>query len=128
MYLERAEREELNKLSKEVFGSANRWQKIVENGYSEVLMKTVKEEVPGENGAESTFIEQKVPVLSESGGKQSAMVRHTVESIRELMLGFKAQRDTFLAEYTRKQAEAKAAKEQQALQKKIHKDLTGSAL
>lgn len=121
MYLDRAEREELNALSKEIFGQANRWRKLVEKGYSETLTRTVVEEVPGENGAPPTTKESKVALLTNSGGKQSRIKYLTLEEVKNMMLDLKAQKEAYLA--AQKEQQAKEATEKEVIQ-----NLTGSAL
>lgn len=128
MNIERKERDELNALSKELFGSSNKWRKLVEKGYTEAVTRVVKEEIPGENGAEPTVKESRVLVLTESGGKQSVTKYHTVESVKALMLEFKAKKDAYVAESLQKQAEEKAKKEKEDNAKKLHEHLAGSAL
>lgn len=128
MDIDYATKEEMKALSKEVFGSSSRWQTMLKKGYSEVVTRTVTEEIPGENGAEPTVKETKVPVLTESGGRQSRHKNHTVESLKALMFAYKVQRDAFLAEHKRKQEEEAAKKAQAELDKKITEEVSGSAL
>lgn len=128
MNIPRQERDELNALSKELFGSANKWRNLVEKGYTEPVTRMIKEEVPGENGAESTFKESRVFLLTESGGKQSVIKYHTVESVKALMLEFKVKKDAYIAESLKKQEEEKAKKEKDEHQKTVHRALAGSAI
>ncbi len=121
--LTRNERKELDALSKEIFGSSNRWKKLIEKGYSELVTRTVQEVVPGEEGKEATTREVKVPVLTESGGRQSRVKYHTVESIQAFMLDMKAKLDAFKAEMKKKEDEQKHEKRKD----EIHKVLSGNA-
>ncbi|CAM6005510.1 unnamed protein product [Sphagnum balticum] len=48
--MDRKTREELNDLSKRVFGSTSRWQKLVNNGVTEPLERDREVMLPVENG------------------------------------------------------------------------------
>ncbi len=124
-----AERAELNALSKEVFGSSSRWQKLVNVGYSRLLTEKVTELVPAtEEGKEDTTREVDVPVKRHDGAFQSHIMRHTVESIREHMIQRKTQLDAFRAMLKKQQEEQQAKKEQEELALKVHQELQGSAI
>jgi hypothetical protein len=129
MNLTRNEREELNALSKEVFGATSRWQKLSNKGYSELLSEEVTELVPGEKEEdEGTTKQTRVPIKRADGGFQSVTKHHTVESVKEYMLQRKEQLNLIRAELKRQQDEAKAKKEKQELMKKVGEELAGSAL
>lgn len=121
-------KQELNALSKEVFGTSSRWQKLVEKGYSEVLTEEVEETVPAEKEGEDPTV-QKVtkPIKTASGGFQSVTKRHTIDSVRELMLKIKQQREDYVVRFKKMQEEQKAAQEKMELAKKIHDETSGSA-
>lgn len=126
--LTRTEREELNSLSKEVFGASSRWQKLVNKGYSKMVMEKVTELVPGEKEEdEPTTREVDVPVKTSFGALQSTQERHTVDSVRELMLRLKKQLDEYRARMEQLQAEAKAKKEAEDLAAKLQEEVGGSA-
>jgi len=125
-------RARLNALSKEVFGASSRWQKLVNQGYSELLTREVKEVIPadenGENGSESVA---QVPVLTKFGAKQFVVKHHTVESVEAQMLDLKAKREEFYARLAAMQAEQKAAEQataaNEALSREVHAKAAGSA-
>jgi hypothetical protein len=119
--LSREEKEELNKLSKDVLGASSRWRKMIENGYAEQIMRTVVEEVPGENGAPATTRTVQIPVLLENGVKQYRTQYHTVESVRTFMLELKDQRDQIMAQIQKQ-------KDQQKLINEVNEKLGGSAV
>lgn len=114
--LDRNERKELDALSKEIFGQTNRWRKLVDQGYSELVTRHVEEEVPNENGEGTTLRMVQIPVLTESGGKQYKQKYHTVESIKEVMLKIKSE----IEENRKKQ-------EMEKRQKEVSNALSGSA-
>lgn len=114
----RKEREELNVLSKEVFGVSSRWQKFFK-GVPELVTKTVTETVPGDKGAPDTTREVVVPVLL-NGAKQYRVRAYSAEECKKLLLDAKRQRDEYIAKL-------KAQKEQQELEKKIHEQATGKS-
>lgn len=120
MFLEREEREELNNLSRQVFGSASRWQKYIKGVYIGQT-KQVEEEVPGENGAEPTKQTKNVPLLGPDRKQVKVIKRYTVEEVRNLMLTYKALREQFLENQRKVQAE-------QAMQKKVQDELSGTAV
>lgn len=128
MFIDREEREELNKLSKEVFGSASKWQKFLNNGLKELTQRTVVEVVPGENGAPDTTKQVKVPVLTPNGVKQYHIKHFTLETMKEWLLELKTKRDEFMAMIKKQQDEEKAKKEADELAKKINEDIGGSAI
>lgn len=126
--INRQTREELSALSQEVFGASSRWQKLLDKGYSKVVTEKITEFVPDEAHPEGgTTREVDVPVKT-NGVIQSRTERHTVESVRTLMVEMKTKRDAFLAEIKRRQEEEEAKKAQQALQNKVNEQLMGSAL
>lgn len=122
-------KQELNALSKEVFGSSSRWVKLVENGYAEIVTEEVEEMVPSEKeGEEPTLQKVKKPLLTKSGQKQSVVKRHTVESIRELMISLKTAREEYLARRKKMQEDYEAAQQKIELSKKVHQQTSGSAV
>ncbi len=123
----RKEKDELNTLSKDVFGISSKWQKLVDKGYSELVIEEKEETVPAEKeGDTPTTRKVHVPVLK-NGAKQYVTKRHTVESIRDYMLNQKTQLDG-IRQMIRDQQEAAQAKERAEVQaKELHKQLSGSA-
>ena len=73
--MNRQTREELNQLSKEAFGTRSRWQKLVNNGFAELLERDREVMVPTRKGLElKTFTDKKY------------VSRHyTVEEVRKVM-------------------------------------------
>lgn len=124
MDITRAEREELNALSKAVFGVSSKWKKILDNGTSELVTMEKVEEVPGENGAPATTKTVKVPVLTSYGAKQFQQKYYTLTEVKELLLKAKKQLDDFNAamKKQREEEESKKKLEQQA------KEAAGSAV
>jgi hypothetical protein len=102
--------QELNQLSKEVFGSSSRWRKLVDRGVQELVEEDTTRLSP--DGAKETVKTPKMYV-GPNGGElpQSQLVRYTPETIKEKMLSLKAQREQFLEKIKKQQEEQKAAKE-----------------
>ena len=102
--------DELNQLSKEVFGSSSRWRKLVERGSLELIQEDTTR--LKHDGTKETV---KTPLMyvGPNGGElpQSQLVRYTVETIKEKMLSLKAQREQFFEMIKKQQEEQKAAKE-----------------
>lgn len=117
MDIPRADRKELDKLCKEIFGVSSRWQKMVK-GVSELVTKTVEEVVPGDKGAPDTTKEVQVPLLTVNGSKQYRTKFYTLEEVKNLLLGLKKTRDEYMEK-------AKQAQEQIALDKKIQQEAAG---
>jgi len=128
MNISRNERKELDALSKEVFGTSSRWQKLVNRGYVELVTEKVTETVPGENGEPDTTREVDAPKLRKDGAHQSVMKQHTVESIREAMLEGKAKIDEMKAKIAAMQAEQAAKQEADARAKALQESAGGSAV
>lgn len=111
MNITRAEREELNALSKEVFNVSSKWQKFFK-GVPELVTKTITETVPGDNGAPDTTREVVVPVLLD-GAKQYRVKAYSAEECKKLLLDAKRQRDEYLAKLKEQQQLAEIAKKVQ---------------
>ena len=90
MNIPRALREELNALSKEVFGVPSKWQKILKDGTTSVLTRRTTETVPGKDGEPATTRPVDVPILTEHGAKQLVTKHYTVDEIHVMLLGYKA--------------------------------------
>lgn len=126
------EREQLDALSKEVFGASSRWQSLVTKGYSELVTEEVEEYVPeatDKDGKVTPGFNRKVrvPVKRKDGALQSTKKYHDIKSVTIYMLDRKAQLDKIKAEVKRMQDEARAKKEADALAKRVHEDAQGSA-
>ncbi len=76
-------REEMNRLSKETFGASSRWQKIVNHGVLDKVVRDREVTVPGPKGLEvKTFTDSKLVTR-----------RSTVEEVKALMEGILAERN-----------------------------------
>ena len=128
MMIDRKLKEELNALSREVFGASSRWVKLIENGYHKPVTETVTEFVPDEAHPEGGTNRQVEVPVKHKGIPLSRVERHTVESVHTLLLDLKAKRDTFLAEIEQRRQEEEAKKAQEKLQKEVNEQLMGSAL
>lgn len=109
---------ELNQLSKEVFGTKSRWRKLVEKGEPVLVTEETTQFDPGANGGEGETKTVEVAVLhhGSNGGKchKYTQVYHTAETVKTKMLEIKKQLDqikTAIAEQQKlKQAEEEAKK------------------
>ena len=70
------ERQELNELSKKVFGTSSRWQKIVNNGVAEPYEREHEVMVPNSRGGVTKKVFKH---------KKNVLRRYTVQEIRTLM-------------------------------------------
>jgi hypothetical protein len=112
--MKKAERKEIDLLSKHVFGSASRWQKLVGKGYNELVSEEVEETVPPEKeGDEPTTQKVRKPVLK-NDTLQYVKKFHTVDSVLEYMVEEKKKLDVLREEIIKKREEffIKLAKEQ----------------
>ncbi len=82
--MNRKSREELNALSKEVFGLSSRWQKLVNKGFQqpEILEKMIPNSETGKV--------EKVQFTTHN----KITLRHTEESVGQLMTNLKKQRES----------------------------------
>lgn len=126
MYLTKKERDELSSLSREVFGRAGIWQKLIKDGYNEPALTDIVEQVPQEDGTTKEETKQ-IRKLNEHGQPYSTLKFHTAESVKELMLARKAQIDEFMAKIKEQQEKAKADQQTKLLADAIHQDAQGSA-
>ena len=126
--MKREKREELNALSKDVFGTASRWQKLVSKGYTALQAVEEQEVVPADKeGEEPTVRTVDVPVLTENGAKQYAVEYHTVDSIREFLVAQKTQLDAIRKQLKEQQEKALSDKKAEEQAKELHRTLSGSA-
>jgi len=126
-------RQELNALSKEVFGSSSKWQKLVTKGYSELITEEVEEYVPGETDkdgvvGEGSTRKVQIPVKLPNGAHQSVWKYHTPESVKTHMVERKRQLEELRALVEKMKAEEKAKKDQEELTKQVQAEASGSAL
>ena len=110
MQIDRKTKEELNQLSKEVFGSTSKWKKMVELGVGEPVQEdtTKLTMVDGKEVKETV----KTPVLHKDAIPLSRLKRYTVNEVREFMLTVKDRQDQVRAAIKRieEQQKAQAAK------------------
>ena len=69
-------RQELNQLSKQVFGTSSKWQKLVNDGFPEAYGRDREVMIPRANGE---FVKK---IFTE---KKSIIKRYTVDEVRKLM-------------------------------------------
>lgn len=115
MFLPRAQREELNALSKEVFGVSSKWQKFLDKGTTELKTRKTIEIVPGVDGAPDTEKEVVIPDLAPNGTKQFYQKYYTLDQVRQLMVDSKTQMDNYRAAMKKQQDEKVAQEEINAL-------------
>lgn len=126
MNITREVRKELDALSKDVFGSSSRWQKLINKGYKELLTEEKEETVPGEKD-ESTKRIVNVPILTTFGAHRHVVKYHTVESVKEFLLEQKKQLDSIREQIKKQQEELKLKKEQELHAKNLNEVNSGSA-
>lgn len=121
----RAIRDQLKALSKEIFGTENKYRKLYEG--KELITRKTVETVPGENGEPDTTKTVDVPVLM-NGTKQYRMIYRTTNEVMALLKEFKVKREEFLVQLKAQQEADKKAKEEAEIAKKVQDSLAGSAL
>ena len=129
------ERKELDELSKNVFGSSSRWQKLIGKGYTEQVMKDVVETVPPEKeGDEPTTRTVQVPVKTESGMDLYVTKYHTTESVKkymeeqkEVLEKLRVQIKEMQENQKRLEEDQKRQQQEQEIAKQIHRQMGGSA-
>ena len=76
MNITREQREQLNALSKRIFGSSSKWQKLVNKGHYEVFTRDREAMIPGALGMKKkTFTD-----------KKSVLKHYTIAEVLQLML------------------------------------------
>lgn len=118
MFVERKIREELNALSKEVFGVSSKWMGLLEHGELVVVTETVTETIPGENGQPDRTETAQVPKLNKGGTRDYVTKRYTVDEVKEKLLMLKKNRDELIAKL-------QAAQAQKELEKKVQAEAKG---
>jgi hypothetical protein len=124
-------REQLNALSKEVYGASSRWCKLVDDGRLEVQTEEVTEVVPSEKeGEPDTTRQVKIPLRYHGNPKTliRAKRRLSLAEVEAEMVERKRQLDEFKAAIAKAQEDQRKAKEQEQLEKNVAQHLTGSAL
>ncbi len=122
MDIPRAVREEMNALSKEVFGVPSKWQKLLRKGTMQLQTKEIEEEVPGKEGEAPTKKKVTVAKLNEHGQKYSVQKYYTIDEIKKIMLDAKAAMDAAKA------AQAERKKQQELEQQHVHEQAAGTVL
>jgi hypothetical protein len=118
MFVERKIREELNALSKEVFGVSSKWMSLLEHGEVVPVTETITETIPGENGQPDRTETAQVPKLNKGGSRDYTVKRYTVDEVKEKLLALKKNRDELIAKI-------KAAQAQKELEKKVQDEAKG---
>lgn len=123
---------EMNELSKEVFGSVSKWRKILEKGETRILTEEETIYNPEPKEGEQEVTKRTVATLHHgpNGGKlvKHETYRYTVEELKARMLEVKSQRIKLL-EAMKKQEEIKeAAKEIEDNTKLIISKSSGTAV
>ena len=108
MDIPRELRNELNALSKEVFGVSSKWRTFLKKGASQLVTRKSTETTPGKDGAEDTTREVDVPVLTPYGAKQFVQKRYSLEEVHELLLSYKKQIDTTREQMKKQQKRRKS--------------------
>lgn len=119
MNLTKNQRNLLNQLSKDVFGSSSRWQKFIEKGVKQVVTEEKEETIPAEEGKEATTRKISVPKLNDKGQTVTHIIHHTPESILEIMMEFKKQKDAWVKQMEEIQATNKKLQEERAEENRI---------
>lgn len=134
------ERAELEALSLEVYGSTSRYATILQKGTLEAVTEEVTEYVPAvldADGKEVTPEETKTvqinvkyrsPKRGLTSINQLQLTRHSVDSVKALMLELKKQQDAFRAMMAKLEADKKEAAEQARLKQEVQNALGGSAI
>lgn len=125
----RQERKELDTLSKAVFGSSSRWQKLVTYGHKEAVMEEKEEIVPPDEKGEGGGVNMvKVPVAAtKSGGVKYVTKHYTEESIKEFLLQQKKNLDDLREQINKHQEDMKAQRAEEERIKKLNAENAGSA-
>lgn len=134
MYVERELRNQLNALSKEVFGVASKWQKMLET--TEPVTLEVVETVKNEDGTESQKTTKRpglynpnpLDTKNPNGHQIRQAVRRTPEQILEQLQGFKKQLDDLKAQMKAEQDAKEAAEKQKQLEQSVREAAHGSAV
>jgi hypothetical protein len=133
------ERTELEALSKEVFGSASHYATILKKGTIQARTEEVTELVPAVQDAEgkeltpeeTRQVQVNVKYRSKRGLtdiNQLQIIRHSVDSVKALMLDHKAKMDAFKAMMAKMEAEKNEANEKAKLNEAVQKAAGGSAI
>lgn len=119
--MDRKTREELNALSKEVFGVPSKWQKFLK-GVPEPVTKMVTERVKDKDGKETEVTRQVYETYGKKHQKKVFIKKYyTIEEIKNLMVAIKNSKEEAL----KKQKETE---EQQKLNAEVQNVAGGSSL
>lgn len=135
MNISKAQRKELDTLSKTLFGSSSRWQKLIDKGYDELVTEEVEESVPSEKEGEAPTVKKvQAPVLSAAGARQYVRKYHTLDSIVVFLNEQKEQfdklvqaRNELIAQINAENEAKKAKEDAEKLAKEVHSNVSGSA-
>jgi hypothetical protein len=128
MNISRKEREELDLLSKEVFGTTTRWKKLCDSGYEEALTEEKQETMPtDENGVVGETKTIRVPVrATKNGGVKYVTKYHTPATVKEYMLQQKKQFSEIREKIQKYQDDMKKKQAEEAIAKKVNDEAAGS--
>lgn len=128
--LSHEQRKEYSELSKDVFGSSSRWEKLLSKGLVEPVTTTMREFLPsGDEDGGGTEKDVEVPVtVGKSTVPYLHVKRFTVESVKDYMLERKKKVEEVRAFIAKMQAEQKANRDAAELKAKLQDQVGGSAL
>lgn len=123
-------RQELGVLSKDVFGSSSRWEKLVDRGYTDAVTQEVDEVVPAEKEGDEPTTKKTRQLVSatKNGGTLYRLYFHDVDSIKTYMLERKVQLDNIREMMRKSQEEAKQKAVDAEEAKKLQDKVGGSAI
>lgn len=122
MNIDRKTKEELNQLSKEVFGSSSKWRKMMDLGVPEVVEENTKKLVMKDGKEEYETV--KTAVLYKEQMPLNTLRRYTVSEVRDFMLTVKDRQDQVRAAIKRIEEQQKA----QAAAKATAEKASGTAV
>lgn len=125
--LSREERQELNALSKEVFGATSKWLKYINQGHPVKATTTVKESVPQDDGTEK-LVEKQVAKLLPHGAEYRIMKYYTISEVKAMMLDLKEKITAFKEMLKQQEVERQAKETAAKLAKAVQSQAGGSAL
>lgn len=123
MYIDRKTKEELNALSKSVFGTTSKWRKMMELGVSEIVQEDTKKLVVKDGKEEYETI--KTPVMHKDQLVVNRLKRYTIDEVREFMLMVKDRQEQFREAMKRVEEEQKA---KAAAKQTVAEEASGSAV
>lgn len=104
---------ELNALSKEIFGSTSKWKKMIELGVPELIQEDTKKLTVVDGKQETETVKTPKMHVGLNGGElhQHTLRRYTVDEVREFMLTVKDRQEQVRQMIKRIEAQNKAQEE-----------------